>query len=369
LEEQKITDAAKKQEQIDDLEEKQKQIKESQQKAIAEEMKKLWEKDHPGEQINDRLKETKVDITFEGVEFLKAPPEMIFGVGPVEFGDDDPNDPNLKEILLLRSVNTYKGFKVIGWKMNGSNAPIKNEMGVLKSSPYYDATYTAPSVVPLYTTRDVAISFEMINLTSKAKFIFISHVYLTNNGWFKATIDGRHWYAPQLMDRKNIAAIQGKTAGEIKSASAFYMEEPAEAKGLVLQIVNGFPTNLALRIINPHLGANLIDCNTGSATLMKGNGISALTFVRNQKRENGGCDMIEEICKTLTVNITALNLKTGGLVEGNFSGLLFGGEENEKCINTPEHKVNGSFSLTVMKQSSGKEFLEKNNIKVPTDNN
>lgn len=278
---------------------------------------------------------------------------------PLEQAIDD------RLLELLKRLNKFKGLKITAWKVNGVAAPVSNEMGSLRSSEYGVATYKAPQVVPLDNVRWVAISCEMKSMQSGAKFILISHVLLTSNGWFKANIDGEPWFAHELYDQKNIAAIQGKTAGEIKSASAVYIEEPVEDKGLIISLTNGFPKSIVLRILDPHLGANIIDCNSDGAALMMGDWGGVLTSYRRQM--NGGtCETIEEICNKLTVNLTALNLKNGGLVEGNFGGSLFGGEKG--CVNSLEHKVAGSFSLSVVKQTSAKEFLEKNNIKDPKNN-
>jgi hypothetical protein len=279
--------------------------------------------------------------------------------------DAEMNDYEKEIDKKDKTESSTTEFEIIGWKMNGFIMPVSNRLGELKGGNHF-ATYRAPSVLPLNDVRLIQIDCELVYKKTKEKFTLRAEIRLLTNGWFKANIDGEPWFARELLDPKNIAAIQGKTTGEIISTSAIYLEEPAEDKGLILQIVNGFPTNLALRILDPHLGANIIDCDNGIAVLMKGNGMSVLTYVRQKKRENGGCDVVETTCKSLTVNITALNLKNGGLVEGNFSGLLFGGEDNKDCINSPEHKVNGSFSLTIVKQSSAKDFLEKNHIKLPT---
>ncbi|MFZ1799552.1 MAG: hypothetical protein WAU24_06765, partial [Chitinophagaceae bacterium] len=266
---------------------------------------------------------------------------------------------------LLKQLNKFKGLKITAWKVNGVAAPVSNEMGSLHSSEYGVATYKAPQVVPLDNVRWVAISCEMKSLQSGAKFIFISHVLLTSNGWFKANIDGDPWFAHELIDQKNIVAIQGKNSGEIKSASAVYIEEPVEDKGLIISLTNGFPKSIVLRILDPHLGPNIIDCNTEGTTIFMGDWMGVLTSYRRQMNGNT-CETIEEICNKLTVNITQLNLKNGGLVAGNFNGILFGGEKG--CVNSLEHKVAGSFSLSVVKQTSAGEFLKKNNIKDPKNN-
>ena len=247
--------------------------------------------------------------------------------------------------------------------MNGAAANINNEMGSLTIKEYGAATYKAPQVIPLLEMRTVAISCEMKSLQSGAKFILVSHVLLTNNGWFKATIDGSPWFAHQLLDQKYVAGINGKNPGEIKSADANYVDEPVEGKELILSLIlNGFQKSILLVLKNPYLGANIIGCTKDVAVISMDDFVADLVLIRRQQSQ-GTCDIIEEVCKSLTKNVTALNLKTGGLVEGNFSGIFFGGEKG--CVNSLAHKVVGSFSLSVIMASAAADFLKKNNVKVP----
>ena len=274
---------------------------------------------------------------------------------------DKATDERLLE--LLKQLNKFKGLKITGWKMNGAPANISNEMGSLTIKEYGAATYKAPQVVPLLEIRSVAISCEMKSQQSGAKFILVSHVLLSNNGWCKATVDGAPWFAHQLFYQKYIANIKSKNRAEIKSADAIYIDEPAEFKGLMISIANGFSKSMVLRIKDPHFGANNIDCTRVGTALFMEEWAGLLTSFRREMRGNT-CEEVE-ICNKLTVNLTALNLKNGGLVEGNFSGSLFGGENG--CVNSLEHKVAGSFSLSVSLPSAAKDFLKKNNIKVPAN--
>jgi hypothetical protein len=270
---------------------------------------------------------------------------------------------------LLKQRNKFKGFKLTAWKMNGDAAPVSNEMGKLISGEYGIAEYTAPWVVPLNKIRSIAISCEFINLKSKAKFIFVTHVFLTNNGWFKATIDGNAWFAHQLLDQKYLKQVQDKIPSHInsaadvsfvKSADAHFITE-GDGKGLWIMLTYGFPKNIKLHIPNPHLGQNVIDCNENGTSLQLENEGASLVFVKATKR-GSTCDR-EEICKSITVNLTSLNLKTGGLVSGDFNGSLWGGTNEEKsCKSSDQYKVSGKFSLSVVAQS---DFT---NITIPKKN-
>lgn len=261
---------------------------------------------------------------------------------------------------LLKNLNKFKGFKLTGWKMNGDAAPVSNEMGKLISDEYGIAEYTAPWVVPLNKIRSVAISCEFINLQSKAKFIFVTHVFLTNNGWMNAKIDGNLWYAHQLLDPKYLAAMPGNNLAQIKSASAHYSDGSMGPKGLILMLTNGFPKAITLRIENPHPGDNIIDCNDNGAAMQTEDWAATLTEII--RTASGSECNTTEVCKKLTVNFKVLNLKTGGLVEGTYSGSLYGNNFNtpeKACISSIKHKVSGAFSLSVVSPDDYKQMLPK----------
>ncbi len=261
---------------------------------------------------------------------------------------------------LLKQLNKFKGFRLTAWRLNGSTAPISNNFGKLNIPDYGAANYTAPLVVPLNEIRVVGISCEFINLVSKAKFIFVTHVTLTNNGWFSATIDGNPWSAHQLLDQQpatqgitklmgnkpvtQLTQAQEKAVGEFKSADANYIPE-GEGKGLWLTLTNGYPKTLILQITTPHLGANTVDCTVPGVTIFTPEWGAGLTFVT--RTPNGSSCDDKEFCKSFTINLTALNLKTGGLVSGNFSGHLYG-PVTKACVSDHQYNVSGKFSLSVI---------------------
>lgn len=279
---------------------------------------------------------------------------------------------------LLQRLNKFKGFKLTAWKMNGDVANITNEMGTLNIAEYGTALYTAPMVVPLDKIRSVAISCEFTHLASHAKFMFVSHVRLTNNGWFNANVDGKPWSARQLMDQEFINSLQGKTKlvtspnqtqltptqnqmiGKIKSADANYFPE-GEEKGLWLTLTDGYPKTLIIHIADPHVGENNIDCNM-EGTVIYGDTWAA-KLLNIQRTPNGTDCITTEHCEHMTIHLTSLNLKTGGLVSGYFSGSLYGGEikqgSSNDCISDTRYIISGKFSLSVVMAPTVKEVKEK----------
>jgi hypothetical protein len=265
---------------------------------------------------------------------------------------------------LLKKLNKFKGFKLTAWKMNGDASPVSNEMGKLKSGEYASAYYTAPLTVPLTSDRSVAISCEFVNLKSKVKFIFVTHVILTNDGWFSAIINGKTLYGHQPFDMKYLPQTQGNAGGQVTIANANYTYQ-GEAKGLSLLLTNASPKSFILHIPSPHLGQNVLDCKSGAGAVFATNGsVADLTEVKRVKR-NSSCDETE-ICHSLTVNLTALNFKTGGLVSGDFQGILYadfidGGVDD--CVSKVPQRVSGKFSLSVVMDSN-----DSRNITIPQKN-
>ena len=279
---------------------------------------------------------------------------------------------------LLQRLNKFKGFKLTSWKMNGDIAPVSNDMGNLYVSEYGSAVYTAPMVVPLNNIRSVAVSCELTHPGSHAKFMFVSHVRLVNNGWFTANIDGKAWSARQLMDQEFINSLQGTTKlttspnqtqltpnqnqmiGNIKSADANYFPE-GEEKGLWLSLTDGYPKTLIIHIADPHVGENNIDCNI-EGTVIYGDKWAA-KLLNIQRTPNGTDCITTEHCEHMTIHLTSLNLKTGGLVSGYFSGSLYGGEiqqgSTKKCISDTRYKISGKFSLSVVRAPAATEAAEK----------
>ncbi|MEI6061840.1 MAG: hypothetical protein WCR72_14130 [Bacteroidota bacterium] len=240
-------------------------------------------------------------------------------------------------------------FIISGWKMNGLPAPVSNQLGQLEGSNHF-GIYKAPIVVPLNDIRLVEITCGLIYKETKEKFTLKSQVMLLNEGEFKATIDGKQWESHQLLDKKYIDAAKGKDPAQIAVAEAHYNDGPDTEKGLILLISPGFPNALTIRIKNPKLGANYIDCKTdGIGLLAQGWSAGLNSYIR---RPNGtSCQVSNERCNYLNVNITSLNLVTGGLVAGNFSCTLYedSHDKTEKpCINSIEHKVSGKFALSVV---------------------
>ncbi len=240
-------------------------------------------------------------------------------------------------------------FIITGWKMNGLPAPISNQLGQLEGSNHF-GIYKAPIVVPLNDIRLVEITCELIYKKTKEKFTLKSQVMLLNEGKFEATIDGKQWYGHQLLDKKYIDAAKGKDPAHIALAEAHYDDGSVAEKGLVLLISAGFPNSLTIRIKNPKLGPNSIDCSTDAISLLSQGWSAGLnSYIR---RPNGtSCQVSNEICNNLKVNITSLTLRTGGLVAGNFDGTLYedSHDKTEKpCISSIEHKVSGNFALSVV---------------------
>jgi hypothetical protein len=244
-------------------------------------------------------------------------------------------------------------FEIIKWKMNGLAAPVYNSLGELEGANHF-ALYKAPLLVPLNEIRTIIITCELVYKKTKEKFTLETQITLLNEGWFSATIDDKKYFANQLLDTKYINSMKGKNPMEIESATAYYNDGSVAEEGLILILSIGIPKALAIRIENPKIGANYIDCSTlgGAGLLMQNWGATLNSYFR--KRNQGSCEISDKICRNITININLLTLKLGGLIEGDFSGTLYE-DSHEKtelpCLSSITHKISGSFSLSIVSVS------------------
>ncbi len=239
-------------------------------------------------------------------------------------------------------------YTITAWKLNGTTAPVNNNKGILTVINEREAKYTAPKEVPLYD-RVVTISVEMTDKKSGAKVILLSHIFLSTKDYFHGQFDGKPINATSGFDPSGLAKI--KQAG-INTVQCFFMTEYNALTITLADMIN--QGSITYNIINPHTGNNLIIPDEKSVAAVVGIlGNTAYDGLRQKIRKpgNNGCDEKPDILHTFTINLSRLDLKSGGCIQGSLNGILYGDKQNT-CKNSEEFSISGEFSLTAVGKPS-----------------
>ncbi|MFT3826588.1 MAG: hypothetical protein QM731_21890 [Chitinophagaceae bacterium] len=251
----------------------------------------------------------------------------------------------------IARTERYLAFKITGWSLNGSDAPVSNSNGKLAANGE-SAIYTAPSKIPNPNKVTVSVSLETTkNDNTKSKYLLLSEIAITEGNYYlHLNVDGTDYYYAQYGLNGQVPADpnvyqvvncgQG-TNGELMIAGSY---------------VDGsfFSNILTLAIDKPAAGSRLFQCfyaqqsSNDELTFIKY--AADPTLMRNQyvKREvkQGVCEETN-LCSTIAIKLSKYSGQVASEVEGEFTGDLYLDLPafKNQCQSSEKHHVYGDFKL------------------------
>lgn len=242
-------------------------------------------------------------------------------------------------------------FRIKGWTLNGTDAPVSNSNGSLSASKN-NATYTAPNKKPSINPVAVTVELESNNKEGKkASYMLTSTISVIEHDlYLLLKVDGQTYEYYQYglngtipPDPNNFAIVNcGYTENAIAISSSM--------------VTNGMDlSNLfGMELSNPSEGTHELNCfyTDGDDDIrfipIAGTAYEDERVIR--MKLNDSCET-EYTCSDFSVTLIIFEDKSMGEVIGFFSGTLYEDKPgySKDCQNPDVHTIEGEFRLQLIK--------------------
>jgi hypothetical protein len=253
--------------------------------------------------------------------------------------------------ILVPFEKRYVDYRIKGWTLNGSAAPVSNNYGSLKVSKKNIATYTAPSAVPEPNPVVVSVQIETSDKQGKnSAFYLTSNILILESDLFlTVTFDGKTFtYIQHGFDGTSIDDPMNYTL-----ANCGLEDHLLSFSGGT--IANGNMTDgIVIVFENPSIGSRGLigSADGGKDDVSFGGseyplGISMLNEIRTGDPEY--CQLERDESYHVFITLTEYTGQTMSILEGSFNGTLYHSESNydEICKSSDSHTISGNFRLII----------------------
>lgn len=262
---------------------------------------------------------------------------------PIEIDEDEPTPL----VPQAPDGTNYSTFTIMGWALNGANAPVSGANGNLTPDAF-QAVYQAPQQVPSPNPVAISLSLQASNtLGGVNNFMLVSNI----------TIIDAEYYLTLTTGGLEETYYQNSTNANEGFTVASYT--PDGFVQINAQIIDNSVVTQALLIRFPWQNTGFYSIASGVCNnddedvfyLPNSNSPSIEYTTQNILRSPtpSGCDETYD-CNEIMLTITSLTTTPAGkVIEGSFSGTLYSDllDSADNCQSSNEIDMSGTFRLIV----------------------
>lgn len=241
------------------------------------------------------------------------------------------------------------GFRVKGWTLNGTSAPVSNSNGKLQPNKN-TATYTAPNQKPSSNPVAVTVQLEASNKEgAKMSFSLTSNISIVDsNLYLLVNVDGQTYEYYQYGFNGTIPP----DPNDISIANAAVDQDDNVVLVVGTHVKNNIDMldGFAFQVRNPSEGTHVLSCFAQSSIDDMNFALSTneytLTYTKRTQTRPDYCEY-ELTCGDVSVTFISDPMESEGHVRGYFSGTLYEDKDefNNSCTPAIPHHVEGEFWL------------------------